>query len=265
MALLCPDDEAVEAYRKVGVPFARLPSYVHPAASSPRERWEARTHPRADLRRDVVRVVIADDDERFRRVIAAVLQSEDGLQVVGHAADGASVVAMARELVPDLVLLDVSMPGVDGIGAAREIHHLLPDIKVVMFTASEDRKDVQAAVQAGASGYLLKEDLLKGVTGALRLVAAGGPFLLAPSIAPKLLAEPRERPRTHAGLSDRELEVLRLIGLGYSNHRIADELCLSPHTVKRHVANILGKLNQRSRGEAVLHAMRAGVLAAHAS
>ena len=267
MALLCPDDEAVEAYRKVGVPDGRgLPSgYGRSLRPSPRDLWESRTRPRTNARPDVVRVVVVDDDERFRRVIAAVLQGEDGIQVVGQAGDGRTAVAMALDLVPDLVLLDVRMPDLDGIGVVREIHRLLPETKVVMFTGSEDREDVQAAVRAGANGYLLKEDLLKGMAGALRLVARGGPLLIAPSVAPKLLAQPRERTREYAGLTDRELEVLRLMGMGYPNLRIADELCVSPHTVKRHVANILGKLKERSRGEAVLHALRAGVLTAQAS
>jgi DNA-binding NarL/FixJ family response regulator len=267
MALLFLDDEAVEAYRKIGVPGARtIPTrYQHPFSTSPQARWGWRTRLPANGATEVIRVLIADDDQRFRRVVAALLQGEESIQVVGQADDGRAAVAAALELAPDLVLLDVRMPAVDGIGAAQEIRRLLPATKVVMFTGSDDRGDVQAAIRAGANGYLLKEDLFKGVAAALRFLARGGPLLLPPSIAPELLAQPRERPKECAGLSERELEVLRLIGLGYPNQRIAAELCLSPHTVKRHVANILAKLHQRSRGEAVLHAMRVGVIASQAS
>ena len=218
-----------------------------------------------DPEQGLVRVLVADADQRFRRVVAALLLHEDGIELVGHAADGRSAVALALELLPDLVLLDVRMPDGDGIGAASEIRRLLPDTKVVMVTRNGERDDVQASVRAGANGYLLKEDLLKDVAAALRFFARGSALLLAPSVAPKLLAEPRERPREYAGLTERELEVLQLMGQGHPNHRIADELCVSPHTVKRHVANILGKLQQRSRGEAVLHATRAGMLHAQAS
>lgn len=214
-----------------------------------------------------VSVLIADDEERFRRVVAALLSDEDGIEVVGQVANGREAVARAQELVPDLVLLDVRMPVVDGIEAANVIHRLLPTTKIVMLTASDEEDDVYEALKAGASGYLLKEDLMNDLAGAVRVVAQGLGLLLAPPIATKLLAEFREPPRASggAGLTERELEVLKLVSLGHPNHQIADELCLSSHTVKRHVANILAKLHQRSRMDAVLHAIRTGVLTAEAS
>ena len=208
-----------------------------------------------------VTVLIADDEERFRRVVAALLSDEDGIELVGEVADGREAVARAQELVPDLVLLDVRMPGVDGIEAANVIHRLLPTTKIVMLTASDEEDDVYEALKAGASGYLLKEDLMNDLAGAVRVVGQGLGLLLAPSIAAKLLNEFREPPRAGAGgLTERELEVLRLVSLGYANQQIAEELHLSSHTVKRHVANILAKLHQRSRMDAVLHAIRTGVL-----
>ena len=267
MAPHCRDAEAVEAHRKVGVSNALRSSLPRsrPLSSSGAASWGGQAGTTADQHAEEVRVVIADDDDCFRRLVVALLKGDDGIEVVGEARSGRLAIAQALELVPDLVLLDLRMPDGDGILAAGQIRRLLPDTKVVMLTGSGERDDVQAAVRAGANGYLLKDDILNDVAGALRFLAGGGGFLLAPSVGPKLLAQPRDRRREYGGLSERELGVLRLMGLGYPNHRIADELCLSPHTVKRHVANILSKLDQRSRGEAVLHAIRAGMLTAHAS
>lgn len=221
--------------------------------------WRAETVDSDDSR---VRVLIADDEERFRRVVCALLSGEDGIEVVGEASDGREAVAKAQELVPDLVLLDVRMPVADGIEAANVLHRLLPTTKIVMLTASDEEDDVYEALKAGASGYLLKEDLMNDLAGGVRVVAQGLGLLLAPSIATKLLTEFREPPRAggSGGLTERELEVLRLVSLGYENQEIAQELHLSSHTVKRHVANILAKLHQRSRMDAVLHAIRTGVL-----
>ncbi len=210
-----------------------------------------------------VSVLIADDEDRFRKVVCALLSDEDGIEVVGEGRDGREAVMKAQELVPDLVLLDVRMPGVDGIEAANVIHRLLPTTKIVMLTASDEEDDVYEALKAGASGYLLKEDLMNDLAGAVRVVGQGLGLLLAPSIATKLLNEFRDPPRGTSGgsgLTDRELEVLRLVSLGYGNQQIAEELHLSSHTVKRHVANILAKLHQRSRLDAVMVAMKNGVL-----
>ena len=216
---------------------------------------------------DRIRVLVADDEERFRRVVFALLSDEPDIDVVGHASDGAEAIAVAQELVPDLVLLDVRMPNMDGIEAANVIHRLLPTSKIVMLTASEEEDDVFEALKAGAGGYLLKEGLVTDLAAAVRVVAQDLGLLLSPSIASKLLVEFRDVPRRQVGpsLTERELEVLRLVSRGYNNQQIADELCLSGHTVKRHVANILAKLHQRSRLDAVMYAIRSGVLAADAS
>jgi two-component system NarL family response regulator len=209
-------------------------------------------------------VLVVDDEARLRRVVAALLDHEDDIWIVGEASDGREAVAQATALLPDLVLLDVRMPLASGIEAAQAIHELLPTTRILMLTASDEEDDVFEALRAGASGYLLKEALLEDLPGAVRAVSRGLGLLLSPSIATKLVAEFKE-PRTQAGpsttLTPREIEVLRLVSQGRANHEIAEELCLSSHTVKRHVANILAKLHQRSRLDAVMHAIREGVLA----
>jgi DNA-binding NarL/FixJ family response regulator len=209
-----------------------------------------------------IRVLVADDEERFRRVVFALLADEPDIEVVGHASNGEEAVAIAQDLVPDLVLLDVRMPTMDGIDAAAAIHRSLPTTKIVMLTASEDEDDVFEALKAGAGGYLLKEGLVNDLAGAVRVVAQDLGLLLSPSIAGKVLGEFKDTPKRSSGpvLTERELEVLRLVSRGLPNHEIAEQLCLSAHTVKRHVANILAKLHQRSRLDAVLYALRSGVL-----
>lgn len=217
---------------------------------------------------DRIRVLVADDEERFRRVVFALLLDEPDIEVVGHACDGDEAVALAQELVPDLVLLDVRMPGMHGIQAATEIHRLLPTTKIIMLTSSDEEDDVFQALKAGAGGYLLKEGLINDLAGAVRVVAQDLGLLLSPTIAAKMLNEFRDTSRRAAaepGLTDRELEVLKLVSRGLPNHQIAEELCLSGHTVKRHVANILAKLHQRSRLDAVMYALRSGVLASESS
>jgi DNA-binding NarL/FixJ family response regulator len=212
-----------------------------------------------------IRVLVADDEERFRRVVFALLADEPDIEVVGHASDGEEAVTVAQELVPDLVLLDVRMPVMDGIEAATAIRRLLPTTKIVMLTASEEEDDVFEALKAGAGGYILKEGLVNDLAGAVRVVAQDLGLLLSPSIASKVLVEFKDpaSPRRSEGpvLTDRELEVLKLVSRGYANQEIAEQLCLSGHTVKRHVANILAKLHQRTRLDAVMFAIRSGVLA----
>lgn len=210
-----------------------------------------------------IAVLVVDDEHRWRRVVTALLTGEEGIEVVGEAGDGEQAVLQAQTVMPDLILLDVRMPGTNGIEAARAITRLLPTTKIVMLTASDDEDDVYEALKAGASGYLLKEALLEDLAGAVRAVGQGLGLLLSPGVASKLVAEFKEAPRSETAtnsLTVRELEVLRLVSLGRANHEIAQELCLSSHTVKRHVANILAKLHERSRLDAVMHAIRAGVL-----
>jgi len=207
-----------------------------------------------------IEVLSVDDDERFRRVLAAVVATEADIVVVGEAADGDQAVAMATLLVPDVALVDVAMPGTGGIEATRAIKASVPTTKVVMLTASDEEEDLFQALRAGANGYLLKASALVDVCASIR-AAASGQAVLSSSMATKLVAEfaspaPEPTPR----LSGRELEILRLMADGRANRQIAESLSLSPHTVKRHVANILAKLHQRTRIEAVLFAQRRDLL-----
>lgn len=220
---------------------------------------------------DVIRVLIADDQALFRRGLHVVLGGEAGIEVVGEAADGETAIAVAGELVPDVVLMDVRLPRVDGIEAARRIRELLPTTKILMLTASDEENDLYEAVKAGANGYLLKEISVEEVASSIVAVVAGQ-SLISPSMASKLLAEftslarrATEREQLPAPvLTSRELEVLRLVARGMSNREAAAELFISENTVKNHVRNILEKLHLHSRMEAVMYAVRQNLLDPHA-
>ncbi len=209
-----------------------------------------------------IAVLLADDDMRFRRVVAVILADRTDIVVVGEAGDGQQAIASAIELVPDVVLLDVAMPGGGGVEAARGIHEHVPTAKILMLTASDNDEDVYAALKAGASGYVLKQGFIGDLAGIIRAMAEGVGVLLSPSIAAQVLDEFGHDRRRHpsADLSERELDVLRLVADGCTNDEIAPRLYLSSHTVKRHVANILAKLHERTRADAVMHAMQQGVL-----
>lgn len=209
-----------------------------------------------------ISVLVADDDMSFRRVIMAVLSDYDDISVVAEAADGRQALAEAIDLLPDVVLLDVRMPGGGGIEAARLIHRHVPLAKIIMLTSSDDDEDVYRALKGGASGYVLKAGFVHDIASVVRALAQGGGVFLSPAIAAKLLQEFGQQKVESRGpdLSKRELEVLALVARGDTNDRIAEELCLSSHTVKRHVANILAKLHERTREDAVIHAKQAGVL-----
>jgi two-component system NarL family response regulator len=209
-----------------------------------------------------LRVLIVDDHELFRRGLDLVLQAEPDLHVVGEAADGVEAIERAAELQPDVVLMDVRMPGLGGIEATRRIRAAQPATRVVMLTSSEDDEDLFASVRAGASGYLLKEVSIDEVADAVRAVARGQ-ALVTPSMASKLLSEFNilsrrvDEQHGHAPrLTDREIEVLRLLAKGMSNKDIAAELVIAQNTVKNHVRNILEKLQMRSRMEAAMYAVR---------
>lgn len=217
---------------------------------------------RAEARIDVL---VVDDDRRFRRVVSAVVAAEADMVVVGEAGDGDQAVAMARALVPSVVLLDVRMPGTGGIEAARAIAEGLPTTKIIMLTASDEEDDLFKALRAGASGYVLKGDDLHDVGVSIRAVASGQ-TLLSPAMAAKLVAEFSHpamgvpEPEPIPVLSDRELDVLRLVARGQANGTIAQQLYVSAHTVKRHLANILAKWHLRTRLDAVLYAQRRDLL-----
>ncbi len=207
-------------------------------------------------------MLIVDDHAVFRRGLELVLSDEPDLEIVGEAADGLEAIERAADLLPDVVVMDVRMPGVGGIEAARRIRHAQPATKVVMLTGSEDEEDLFAAVRVGATGYLLKEAAIEELPGAVRAVARGQ-ALITPSMATKLLGEfnmlSRRVDAQHDNapkLTERETEVLRLVAKGMSNKEIAADLVIAENTVKNHVRNILEKLQLRSRMEAALYAVR---------
>lgn len=219
---------------------------------------------------EIIRVLIADDHELLRRGLAIVLDAEDDIQVVGEAKDGAEALVLAERLVPDVVLLDVQMPGTDGLAACAAIKSSLPGAKVVMLSASDSEADLYEAVKSGASGYLLKSIMPFEIPGALRAVQRGE-SQISPTMAAKLLTEfaalakgaaapPPEPVATTPRLTDREMEVLTLVATGMNNREIAKRLFITENTVKNHVRNILEKLQLHSRMEAVVYAVREKLL-----
>jgi DNA-binding NarL/FixJ family response regulator len=211
------------------------------------------------------RVLIVDDQDLVRTGFRLILSTR-GITVVGEAADGAEALTQARTLRPDVVLMDIRMPKTSGIEACRATKEVAPSAKIVMLTISDEEEDLFEAIRAGASGYLLKDIPLDEVADAVRAVH-GGQSLINPSMAGKLLSEfatlarrdAEEEPAKHAPapkLTDREMEVLRLVARGMNNRDIAKELFISENTVKNHVRNILEKLQIHSRMEAVMVAVR---------
>ena len=216
---------------------------------------------------DAIRVLIVDDHALFRRGLQMVLEGEADIDVVGEASDGHEAIERAEATTPDVVLMDVRMPKRSGIEATRTIKDTLPSTKILMLTISDEEADLYEAIKAGASGYLLKEISIEEVASAVRQVQAGQ-SLISPSMASKLLNEfaamvKRRDERTQVPgprLTERELEVLKLVAKGMNNRDIGSELFISENTVKNHVRNILEKLHLHSRMEAVVYAVREKLL-----
>jgi two-component system NarL family response regulator len=215
----------------------------------------------------VLRVLIADDHALFRRGLEMVLQKEPDIEVVGEATDGVQAVEKAQQAMPDVVLMDVRMPKRSGIQATKEIKELLPHVKILVLTISDEEADLYESIKAGASGYLLKEIPTEEVADAVRSVMAGH-SRISPAMASKLLHEfatmskqqDGRRPLPPPRLTDRETEVLRLVARGLNNRDIAKDLYISENTVKNHIRNILEKLQLHSRMEAVIYAVRENIL-----
>ncbi|MDF5751153.1 response regulator transcription factor [Spongiactinospora sp. TRM90649] len=208
----------------------------------------------------VTTVLVADDQPVVLRGFAAVLAAQPDMAVVGTASDGAEAVRLAAETAPHVALLDIRMPAMNGIEAARRIIEA-HDTKVIMITTFDLDEYVYAALSAGASGFLLKDVRSGDLADAVRTVA-GGDALLSPKITKRLIAGyARPRPAASStGLTPRENEVLRMIARGLSNAEIATELVVTEHTVKTHVARLLGKLGLRDRTQAVIHAYETGLV-----
>jgi DNA-binding NarL/FixJ family response regulator len=217
----------------------------------------------------VTRCLITDDQAMVREGFAAVLAAQPGLQVVGQAADGAEAVRQARHLQPDIVLMDIRMPVMDGLQATREILGAStgrPLPRVLMLTTFDLDDYVYAALRAGASGFLLKDATAAELVAAVRVVAAGE-ALLAPSVTRRLIADFARQPRPGQppppaldALTQREAEVLRLIARGLSNAEISDALIIAEQTTKTYVGRILAKLGLRDRAQAVVVAYETGLV-----
>jgi NarL family two-component system response regulator LiaR len=202
-----------------------------------------------------IRVLLVDDHPVVRQGLRALLSTHEGIEVVGEADDGEAAVAAADRLSPDVVLMDVVMPGLDGVEALRRIGERRPQTRVVMLTSYADERRAMEAVDAGASGFLLKDASPRDVAAAIR-AAHRGEAVLHPAVAAKLLAERRRPPAAHADLTARELDVLRLIARGLQNKQIAAQLHVSEKTVKTHVSAILRKLGVTDRTQAAMYAVR---------
>ena len=223
-----------------------------------------------------LRVVVADDQALVRVGFRGIIDATPGFTVVGEAGTGAEAVAAARQTRPDVVLMDIRMPVMDGIEATRQITRSaqMQDVRVLILTTFDLDEYVYAALRAGASGFLLKDTMPVDLLNAIRVIAAGD-ALLAPSVTRRLLGEFARRPNGAGGagsagprapsarpelrdLTERELEVLTLVAQGLSNSEIAGQLCISPATAKTHVAHLLTKLGCRDRVQLVILAYRAG-------
>lgn len=212
---------------------------------------------------ETIKILIADDHAFVREGTRRILEQEPDLEIVAEAGDGEEAVRFASSLKPDVALIDVAMPKLDGIEATRQIKALCPAVAVLVLSAYDDDQFVFGLLEAGAAGYMLKSVRGHEIVDAIRAVHAGE-SVLHPSVARKVLnrfagvsSKPRER-KSFELLTEREMEVLKLVTKGLSNKDIADELCLSVRTVQGHLANIFNKLRVGSRTEAVVHALREG-------
>jgi len=206
-----------------------------------------------------VRLLLADDHPMLRDGLRRSL-TEEGFDVVGEASDGFEAIDMATELRPQVVLMDVTMPNCDGVEATRRIRASLPDVRVVMLTMHADKDVLQRALEAGASGYLVKDCSLDEIAEAINLAADDA--ALSPSLASSMLAEVRrlDLPDAERVVTKREEEVLQLIADGCSTGEVAERLYISQKTVKNHLASIYQKLDARDRTQAVLQAVRMGII-----
>lgn len=212
-----------------------------------------------------IKLIIVDDHKLFREGIKALLAVTDDIEIVGEAEDGATAMKRIRELEPDVILMDINMPGLNGIRVTEQILAQHPQIRIIMLTMLEDDASIFHAMRAGARGYLLKGAEPEEVLSVIRAVAEGQ-ALFGPSIATRLMqyfkelsAKPAVSDSLFPELTDRELELLRLIAQGLNNQEIAHKLVLSPKTVRNHITNIFSKLQVADRAQAIVRAREAGL------
>lgn len=218
------------------------------------------------MRRAAIRVLVVDDQTLIREGLASLLMMQPDLEVVGKAADGRAAIALVAAHTPDVVLMDVRMPGLNGIAATREIHQRWPDIRIIVLTTFDDDEYVYEALRAGAAGYLLKNADPDHLTRAIRAVHAGQ-SILDPAVTQKVIqyftraaaTQPTQIALTER-LTDRERAVLRGMVDGLSNNAIAEQLSLSEGTVKNHLTHIFQKLDVKDRAQAVRRAVEWGLL-----
>jgi NarL family two-component system response regulator LiaR len=208
-----------------------------------------------------IRVLIVDDHTVVRDGLNALLSVEPGILVVGSAADGVEAVKLAGELEPDIILLDLVMPKMDGVQAINEIKNNNPEIKILVLTSFAENHQVYSAIKSGAIGYLMKDSSADDLINAIRDTYENKP-VLQPEIARKLMhdiqGQESQKPLKNT-LTDREIEILRQVALGKTNQEIADELVVSERTVRTHITNILAKLRLSNRTQAALYALREGI------
>lgn len=214
-----------------------------------------------------IRVLLADDHSLFREGLAGILNAQPDFEVVGEASDGLEALVKAQELAPDLILMDINMPGCDGLEATRQIKRDLPDVTIVMLTVRDENEKLFQAIRGGAQGYLLKSIRSRRLVTLLR-GAMRGEAAITSTLAGRILEEFRRQGRHPRGVLDnetvtltmREQDVLSLVAERATDKQIADELYISIHTVKSHMRNILAKLQLSHRHEAALFAMREGLI-----
>ena len=212
---------------------------------------------------DSIRILIAEDSAPFREGLRNLLRSVGDLEVAGEATSGDEAIRLASRLQPDVILMDIQMPGVNGIEATRQIIQSAPHISILMLTMFEDDESVFAALRAGARGYLLKGALKAEIVRAIHDVASGE-AIFGPAIAKRLMQyfsapRPAAYPQAFAELSEREREILNLLAQHYTNVQIAERLALAPKTVRNHVSNIFTKLQVSDRAQAIIRAREAGL------
>jgi two-component system, NarL family, response regulator LiaR len=210
-----------------------------------------------------ITVLIVDDHQLVREGVRTFLQKQGDITVVGEAASGQEGLRLAADLVPDVVLMDLVMPEMDGVETTRRLKQISPGSQVIVLTSFDDDQHILPAIRAGALSYILKDVGTAALVDAVRK-AAIGEVVMTPQVAARVMQELRQGPATHtqfnSELSEREVEVLRLIAAGCSNTEIAEQLVISEHTVKRHVSNILSKLHLADRTQAAVYAWREGMV-----